>query len=65
MTCGEFLKALQDNLDKELVFEKIMEPVIEGSNCKLVQKIDNMNIKSNESELIIGYNPYKEIIWEE
>ena len=59
MTCGEFLKALQDNPDKELVFEKLMEPVREGSNCKLIQKIDNLDIKYNEFELIIECNPYK------
>jgi len=59
MTCGEFLKALQDNPDKELVFEKLMEPVREGSNCRLIQKFDNLDIKSNEFELIIECNPYK------
>ena len=58
MTCGEFLKALQDNPDKELVFEKLMEPVREGSSCRLIQKFDNLDIKSNEFELIIEYNPY-------
>lgn len=59
MTCGEFLKALQDNPDKELVFENLMESVKNGSNCRLIQNFNNLNIKSNEFELIIEYNPYK------
>ena len=59
MTCGEFLKALQDNPDKELVFEKLMEPVREGSGCRLIQKFNNLDIKSNEFELIIECNHYK------
>jgi hypothetical protein len=36
-----------------------MEPVREGSSCRLIQKLDNLDIKSNEFELIIECNPYK------
>lgn len=58
MTCKEFLKALQDNPDKKLVFEQLVEPTNSNYECRLIKKIENLEIKSNDKELIIESNPF-------
>ena len=58
MTCKEFLKALQDNPDKKLVFEQLVEPINSNYECRLIKKIENLEIKSNDEELIIESNPF-------
>ena len=45
MTCGEFLKLLQDNPDCELVFQKIVRPYNPNTNSTVMERISNLNIK--------------------
>ena len=53
MTCGEFLKLLQDNPDKKLIFQKVIIPFNENTNSSLVQRIDNLKIRVDQNEVII------------
>ena len=42
MTCGEFLKLLQDNPDCELVFQKIVRPYNPNTNSTVMERISNL-----------------------
>ena len=57
MTCGEFLKALQDNPNAELNFEQIMSP--SKNNCVTVRQIKDLSLIVDENEVKIIHNPYK------
>lgn len=59
MTCGEFLKLLQDNPDYELVFQKIIRPYNPNTNSTVMERISNLNIKVESNEVIIESNPFE------
>lgn len=59
MTCGEFLKFLQDNPDCELVFQKIIRPYNSNTNSIVMERISNLNIKVEANEVIIESNPFE------
>ena len=59
MTCGEFLKFLQDNPDCEIVFERVIQPYDNNSHSRLVQRIDNLECKIEDNKLIIESNPFE------
>lgn len=59
MTCGEFLKLLQDNPDCELVFQKIVRPYNPNTNSTVMERISNLNIKVESNEVIIESNPFE------
>ena len=59
MTCGEFLKFLQDNPDCELVFQKIIRPYKPNTNSIVMERISNLNIKVEANEVIIESNPFE------
>lgn len=58
MTCGEFLKLLQDNPDKELYFERVFHSDTNGVyfsyGYESHQKLGHLNLESlNENRLTI------------
>ena len=57
MTCGEFLKALQEHPDAELVFEQMMEP--KNTNGRTVKQLDDLDLWVSEHEVRITHDPYK------
>ena len=57
MTCGEFLKALQEHPDAELVFEQIMEP--KTTNGRIVRQLDDLDLGVSEYEVRITHDPFK------
>ena len=59
MTCGEFLKLLQDNPDCEIVFQKIVRPYNPTTNSTVMERISNLDVKVESNELIIESNPFK------
>ena len=59
MTCGEFLKFLQDNPDCELVFQKNVRPYNPNTNSTVMERISNLNIKVEANEVIIESNPFE------
>lgn len=59
MTCGEFLKFLQDNPNCEIVFERVIRSYDNNSQSSLVQRIDNLECKIEDNKLIIESNPFK------
>ena len=57
MTCGEFLKALQEHPDAELVFEQMMEP--KNTNGRIVKQLDDLDLWISDYEVRITHDPYK------
>ena len=57
MTCGEFLKALQEHPNAELVFEQMMEP--KTTNGRTVRQLDDLDLWISEHEVIITHDPFK------
>jgi hypothetical protein len=56
MTCREFLNALQDNPDAELIFEKMMEP--DNGNGRLCQQLGNLDIWCSTNTVRIVCDPF-------
>lgn len=57
MTCGEFLKALQEHPDAELVFEQIMEP--KTTNGRTVRLLDDLDLWISDYAVRVTHDPYK------
>lgn len=57
MTCGEFLKALQEHPDAELVFEQMMGP--QNTNGRIVKQLDDLDLWISDYEVRITHDPYK------
>lgn len=57
MTCGEFLKALQEHPDAELVFEQIMEP--KTINGRTVRLLDDLDLWISDYKVRITHDPFK------
>lgn len=57
MTCGEFLKALQEHPDAELVFEQMMEP--KTTNGRTVRQLDDLDLWISDYEVRITHDPFK------
>ena len=57
MTCGEFLKALQDYPNAELSFEQIMSP--SKNNCVTARQITDLSLVIDGNEVKIIHDPYK------
>ena len=57
MTCGEFLKALQEHPDAELVFEQIMEP--KTTNGRTVRLLDDLDLWISDYEVRVTHDPFK------
>ena len=57
MTCGEFLKALQEHPNAELVFEQMMEPP--NDNGRAVKQMDNLDLWMSEYRITVSHDPYK------
>lgn len=57
MTCGEFLKALQEHPDAELVFEQMMEP--KNTNGRTVRQLDDLDLWISDYEVRITHDPFK------
>ena len=57
MTCGEFLKALQEHPDAELVFEQMMEP--KNTNGRTIRQLDDLDLWISEHEVRITHDPFK------
>lgn len=57
MTCGEFLKALQEHPNAELVFEQMMEP--KTTNGRTVRQLDDLDLWISEHEVRITHDPFK------
>lgn len=57
MTCGEFLKALQEHPDAELIFEKMMGP--NTGNGRLCQQLGDLTLCVSEHDVRIIHDPYK------
>jgi hypothetical protein len=57
MTCGEFLKALQEHPDAELIFKKMMGP--NTGNGRLCQQLDDLTLCVSEHNVIITHDPFK------
>lgn len=57
MTCGEFLKALQEHPNAELVFEQMMEP--KNTNGRTVRQLDDLDLWISEHEVRITHDPFK------
>jgi len=57
MTCGEFLKALQEHPDAELSFEEIMTPP--KDNCVTARQLNNLSLVVDGNKVKIINDPYK------
>ena len=57
MTCGEFLKALEEHPDAELIFEKMTEPDI--GNGRLCQQFGNLILWCGDDSVRVTCDPYK------
>ena len=57
MTCGEFLKALQEHPNAELVFEQMMEP--KTTNGRTVRQLDDLDLWISDYEVRITHDPFK------
>lgn len=57
MTCGEFLKALQEHPDAELIFEQMMEP--QNANGRTIRQLDDLDLWISDYEVRITHDPFK------
>ena len=57
MTCGEFLKALQEHPNAELCFEQMMEP--SNVNGRITKQIDDLDLCISDYKVRITHDPFK------
>ena len=57
MTCGEFLKALQEHPNAELVFEQMIEP--KTTNGRTVRQLDDLDLWISDCTVRITHDPFK------